>query len=188
MYICIQLYILFGLNKYYCNKYWQKALLFISSSLFEMEKQCTVCAEYDNTDEKWWQWWQQCQMNACWRQHTAASITKYAKCNQTIGKQMIKNNNIFFTERRTNHTLSSICRLRIFFIVFEQPIIFFLQIQLQWTNWLRNFNGKIANFFFFLVCSMKLLDIAAAKLSMELWLIDFLVVSSWWSKKYQEPW
>lgn len=30
IFLCIQLYILFGLNKYYCNKYWQKALLFIS--------------------------------------------------------------------------------------------------------------------------------------------------------------
>lgn len=39
-----------------------------------------------------------------------------------------KQQHFFFTERRTNHTLSSICRLRIFFIVFEQPVIFFFKL------------------------------------------------------------
>lgn len=50
---------------------------------------------------------------------------------------------------------------------------FFLQTQLQWTNWSRNFNGKIANFLFFWSFQWNYWIL------LELWLIDFLVVSSY---------
>lgn len=65
LYTYIQLYTLFGLNKYYCNKYWQKALLFISLSFAVCESiyiwngriMFGVCKSMTMpTREMWWQW------------------------------------------------------------------------------------------------------------------------------------